>query len=224
MNLTMVTDLCSIGTLFAFVLVCGGVLVLQNKKDIPERKFKTPFINAKYILPFMIFIAIIILFTSFKDETKAFLQNKPTIKTTHEILLQLNDHQILTLKEENRKSQNRYEKKSLEEIYLDESGAKKLEKEIGSLGWKNIRIYQSSWSNFASKIPTWIFILFTMFITIMAIFHNLSLIPILGLLSCLYMMSEIELKNWVYFSGWLVIGLIIYFLYGRKNSKLNLLN
>jgi amino acid transporter len=224
MNLTMVTDLCSIGTLFAFVLVCGGVLVLQNKKDIPERKFKTPFINAKYILPIMIFIAIIILFTSFKDETKAFLQNKPTIKTTHEILMQLNDHQILTLKEENRKSQNRYEKKSLEEIYLDESGAKKLEKEIGSLGWKNIRIYQSSWSNFTSKIPTWIFILFTMFITIMAIFHNLSLIPILGLLSCLYMMSEIELKNWVYFSGWLVIGLIIYFLYGRKNSKLNLLN
>lgn len=28
MNLTMVTDLCSIGTLFAFVLVCGGVLML----------------------------------------------------------------------------------------------------------------------------------------------------------------------------------------------------
>jgi amino acid transporter len=33
---TMVTDLCSIGTLFAFVLVCAGVLVLQNKTDIPR--------------------------------------------------------------------------------------------------------------------------------------------------------------------------------------------
>jgi hypothetical protein len=32
----MVTDLCSIGTLFAFVLVCAGVLVLQNKTDIPR--------------------------------------------------------------------------------------------------------------------------------------------------------------------------------------------
>jgi amino acid transporter len=33
LNLTMVTDL-YIGTLFAFVLVCAGVLVLQNKTDI----------------------------------------------------------------------------------------------------------------------------------------------------------------------------------------------
>ena len=30
LNLTLVTDLTSIGTLFAFVLVCAGVLVLQN--------------------------------------------------------------------------------------------------------------------------------------------------------------------------------------------------
>lgn len=37
MNLTMVTDLCSIGTLFAFCLVCAGVLVLQDK-DVPDRK------------------------------------------------------------------------------------------------------------------------------------------------------------------------------------------
>ena len=51
MNLKMVTDLCSIGTLFAFVLVCGGVLVLQNKKDIPRGKFKTPYLNAKFIMP-----------------------------------------------------------------------------------------------------------------------------------------------------------------------------
>jgi amino acid transporter len=41
LNLTLVTDLCSIGTLFAFVLVCAGVLVLQNKTDIPRGKFKT---------------------------------------------------------------------------------------------------------------------------------------------------------------------------------------
>jgi amino acid transporter len=49
----MVTDLCSIGTLFAFVLVCAGVLVLQNKTDIPRGKFKTPYVNSKYI-PFML--------------------------------------------------------------------------------------------------------------------------------------------------------------------------
>jgi hypothetical protein len=29
LNLTMVTDLCSIGTLFAFVLVCAGVFLAE---------------------------------------------------------------------------------------------------------------------------------------------------------------------------------------------------
>lgn len=222
MNLTMVTDLCSIGTLFAFVLVCGGVLVLQNKKDIPERKFKTPFINAKYILPLMIFIAIIILFTQFKDETKAFLQNKPTIQTTHEILIQLNERQVIMLSEMNKNSSKENEKFSIEEFYKGSNGAKKLAHDIENKGWENIETHHIGWSNFTSKIPTWIFILFTIFIAIMAILHNLSLIPILGLLSCLYMMSEIQFKNWIYFSGWLLIGLVIYFLYSRKNSKLNL--
>ena len=52
MNLTEVVDLASIGTLFAFVLVCGGVLVLENSKNPPARpKFKTPYINGRYIVP-----------------------------------------------------------------------------------------------------------------------------------------------------------------------------
>jgi len=80
---------------------------------------------------------------------------------------------------------------------------------------------KSGFMHFAHKIPTWIFIIFTLFITVMAVFKNLSLIPILGLLSCLYMMSQIELDNWIYFFIWLLIGLGIYFLYGRKHSLLN---
>ena len=63
LNLTMVTDLCSIGTLFAFVLVCLGVLVLQNKKDIPRGKFKTPYINAKYLMPLLLVLSIFLSFT-----------------------------------------------------------------------------------------------------------------------------------------------------------------
>src|SRR5215216_5909190 len=38
MNLSVVVDLCSVGTLFAFVLVCGGVLKLQNDKHRLESK------------------------------------------------------------------------------------------------------------------------------------------------------------------------------------------
>ena len=46
-----VLDFTSIGTLFAFVLVCGGVLVLQNKPDVPRGSFKTPYMNAGIVLP-----------------------------------------------------------------------------------------------------------------------------------------------------------------------------
>ncbi|HRC33834.1 MAG TPA: amino acid permease, partial [Bacteroidia bacterium] len=54
MNLTMVTDLCSIGTLFAFVLVCAGVLRLQMLPNPPERKFKTPYFNSRYVMPVLL--------------------------------------------------------------------------------------------------------------------------------------------------------------------------
>ena len=40
--LTMIIDLCNIGTLFAFVLVSLGVIVLRKTRPEVERKFKTP--------------------------------------------------------------------------------------------------------------------------------------------------------------------------------------
>ena len=40
--LTMIIDLCNIGTLFAFVLVSIGVIVLRKTRPEVERKFKTP--------------------------------------------------------------------------------------------------------------------------------------------------------------------------------------
>jgi len=78
-----------------------------------------------------------------------------------------------------------------------------------------------SWTDFGHKIPSLIFWIFTIFLTVVSIPKKLSLIPTLGLLSCLYMMSEIPLQNWIYFGIWLVLGLVIYFGYSRKNSKLN---
>jgi amino acid transporter len=58
MNLTIVTDLCSIGTLFAFVLVCAGVLRLQNDPTVVRGKFKTPYLNAKYIYPIILIAGV----------------------------------------------------------------------------------------------------------------------------------------------------------------------
>ncbi len=49
LNLTEVTDLNSIGTLFAFVLVSGGVLMMDPHHQDANKKFKIPYINGRYI-------------------------------------------------------------------------------------------------------------------------------------------------------------------------------
>ena len=68
MNLTEVTDLSSIGTLFAFALVCGGVLVMET----PKAGFKVPYYNSRILLP-AASLAIIILLLVFKaDELTMF--------------------------------------------------------------------------------------------------------------------------------------------------------
>lgn len=46
------------------------------------------------------------------------------------------------------------------------------------------------------------------------------LVPILGIVTCLVMMFSLPLETWVRLIAWLAIGFIIYFIYGRKNSKL----
>ncbi|MBW7951417.1 MAG: hypothetical protein H3C56_02355, partial [Chitinophagaceae bacterium] len=37
---------------------------------------------------------------------------------------------------------------------------------------------------------------------------------------CMYLMIEIPANSWLWFFVWMSIGLSIYFLYGRKKSKL----
>ena len=45
-------------------------------------------------------------------------------------------------------------------------------------------------------------------------------VPILGVLSCLYLMLGLPWITWVRFALWLAIGLVIYFLYSQKRSHL----
>jgi APA family basic amino acid/polyamine antiporter len=46
------------------------------------------------------------------------------------------------------------------------------------------------------------------------------LVPILGIVTCLVLMFSLPSENWLRLFVWLAIGLVIYFLYGRKHSKL----
>ncbi|MGZ8537829.1 MAG: APC family permease, partial [Flavisolibacter sp.] len=57
---TFVLDFTSIGTLFAFVLVCGGVLLIPRREKIPG-KFHLPYINAKIFFPMIVFGAIALI-------------------------------------------------------------------------------------------------------------------------------------------------------------------
>ena len=165
LNLTEVTDLTSIGTLFAFVLVSGGVLIMDNNKnDNGTRKggFKVPYYNSRYILPP---IWIVVLFFLF---------------------------------------------------YLNWEGVYNFFNFNG-----DNYIKEGFWNVFKHQIPLFLFIIIAFIITFAAIIKQYSIIPVLGLLTNLYLMTELGITNWLRFIIWLVIGLSLYFVYGFKHSKLN---
>jgi APA family basic amino acid/polyamine antiporter len=156
LNLTVVTDLTSIGTLFAFIIVCAGILVLQNQKMEEDSKpgFQVPYINGKYIvLPLLVLTGFISYFYS-PEYWNAFITGS----------------------------------------------------EASLLSWE--------------ETPTILFVIISIWIGILSFRKSLSLIPVLGLLSCLFLMTEMGLTNWLRFIVWLLIGLIVYFTFGRRNSNL----
>jgi hypothetical protein len=65
-----------------------------------------------------------------------------------------------------------------------------------------------------------VFIVVAVLTTVFAVIRRWSLIPVLGLLTNLYLMSELGITNWFRFLIWLAIGLVLYFAYGMRHSKL----
>lgn len=226
LNLTMVTDLCSIGTLFAFVLVCAGVLVLQNRTDIPRGKFKTPYVNSKYVFPFLLLVGVGIAFTVNKTATMGFITNEKQINEAGTIVTSLEEADtkaVVTYLQEKGfvKEANADLEEVLSSISEDEATYKNI---VDAMPINDSLKYESGFALFKHKIPMWIFLISLLGFAIWSWRQNLSLIPLLGLVSCLYMMAELSVWNWIYFTIWLLIGLIIYFSFSRKNSKLNIEN
>jgi len=46
------------------------------------------------------------------------------------------------------------------------------------------------------------------------------LTPIISILACLYLMVQLPRLTWIRFGVWLLLGLLIYFFYGMRNSRL----
>ena len=65
-----------------------------------------------------------------------------------------------------------------------------------------------------------ILLLFVLIATYLAIRYNLSLLPLLGTLSPLYLIIELGQENWIRLLLWLSAGLAFYFVYGYRHSHL----
>lgn len=46
------------------------------------------------------------------------------------------------------------------------------------------------------------------------------LVPILAVLSCLWLMLNLSVETWLRFIVWMLVGVVVYFLYGRHHSRL----
>lgn len=143
MDLKFFVDLTSVGTFFAFIMVCAGILFLDAKGLSAQSKFKVPYINGKYIIG-VVLLAVLtyaVMGTNFLET----LGNKPLLI-----------------------------------------------------------VFWVVWAVLA----------------VQGFRYNFSLLPVIGVLTNLYLMTELGASNWQIFGIWLVLGLLVYFAYGYRKSKL----
>jgi basic amino acid/polyamine antiporter, APA family len=142
-NMQFFVDLTSVGTFFAFIIVCAGVLYMDHRGLSEQAKFRVPYVNGKYLIAGGLIVAAIFALTA--DNYSALLDEKPLLY-----------------------------------------------------------VFWLTWISMA----------------ILGFRHNFSLLPVLGILTNLYLMTELGVWNWGAFVTWLLIGLVIYFSYGYRKSKL----
>jgi len=217
-----VLDLCSMGTLFAFVLVCAGVLKMQMTPDAPRGKFRTPYINGKWVFPLLIAGALVYLMTAQREGTLAWLRNEPEMFDEVTLLSKLDAAQTQSFIGYVGQTDSAGFAGAGADLaaYLDKQAPADYTRIVTAAPVPEEAKFESGWALFQHKIPMWLFALTCLYLVVLAFRHNLSLIPILGLVSCFYMMAQIPAKSWMGFAIWLAIGLVIYFGYGVKHSKL----
>ncbi len=223
MDLSTVADICSIGTLFAFVLVCGGVLRLQLDPQAPDRKFKTPYINGKYIVPLLFIGAVVLSFSFNKIGTINFLKAQQ-LKDKTEIITLLDYEDKFKFQSAAMKHQiinpEWFNQGDVSTVILNNTENDLVQRYFEEAAIAPHKYLKTGWQVFQHHIPYWVFLIIALVITFYSYKHAFSLIPVLGMMSCLYMMSELGLKNWIGFLLWLMVGLILYFGYSKKHSKL----
>ena len=162
---TFVLDFTSIATLFAFVLVCGGVLLLPRVEKRKGR-FSMPYINGKVIFPSLVILTSL-CFSFFNKD------------------------------------------------YFTE---------IFNFDFTSNSDYSKGLASFMDlatpKISVIAFWLICIILSIFTYIKKYSLIPLMGVSTCLYLLTGMSKSNWAWFIAWLTLGLIFYFIYSYKHSKL----
>jgi amino acid transporter len=148
MGTELMQNLTSIGTLFAFVLVSGGVLMLPRNDGSKGRGFRLPYVNGQWIIP-AVYAAFIILFRE------------------------------------------------------------RLVNDLGHLATDGLQ-----------EILFLVFSALATTLTIATVVRKYSVIPVLGVLFCAYLLIEIPAVAWEWFFVWMGLGLLVYFLYGFRKSRL----
>ncbi|GAB3498299.1 hypothetical protein GCM10027341_19720 [Spirosoma knui] len=136
-------DLTSVGTFFAFILVCGGILYLDAKGISEQSKFRVPYVNGKYLIG--IGFMLVFSYAVYAGGMLHAAEEKPLLF-----------------------------------------------------------VFWATWA----------------VLSVLGFQRNFSLLPVLGILTNLYLMTELGITNWAIFLVWLAIGLVIYFSYGFRKSKL----
>jgi amino acid transporter len=160
LNADLVLDLCSMGTLFAFMFVSAGVLVLETQPNEAEKAsgFRVPYINGRWIMPFLFVAYLVPCVAGWLPE----------------------NHQVLSLS---------YWSTAIQEMDL-------------------------------SRVPYLVFFVVFLVFSALAVRGNWSVIPVLGVLTNLYLIAGLGHRNWILFFFWCLAGFAVYFLYGYWNSKL----
>ncbi len=156
LNMDLVVDLTSIGTLFAFALVCGGILVI-DPYGRSEARFRVPYLNGQYAVPLLLLGSAALLGYYNGAEVREFFR---------------------------------------------------------------LAAFGDGYEGFRHEIPMLVFLLCCAALAVLSFQKKLSLLPTLGLLINLYLMTQLGINNWTLFFVWLLIGLGLYFGYGYSNSRL----
>jgi len=217
MNLTEVTDLTSIGTLFAFVLVCGGVLLLPREQALKGR-FKLPYFNGRWVVPFI----TILIFAGciyYKPPAQVEMAQGKRLKERATIFENLKPAEKTILYNEAVSLYGaRAEKNATVDNYIKGLEDDKFNDAVRASAIPESQKYNTGFLGILYNFPNYLFFILIALISIYTFIRNFSLIPVLGLMSCFYLMTELGYTNWIRFLVWLVVGLIIYFTYSYRHS------